>query len=233
MKIKKSLDKGKIIENNIDEINKMNENLEKFNLNQEKIIFIYNENEILEKILNFGKAIENSNFNSDIINLSDFLKINEWMGKNNKYMLKYSAKKDGCNTDIFHKKCDDISGILFICKVADREDVIGGYMSTKIQKKDDDDKAFIFNLTKNIIKRNKNSIKNSIKNFTSSYLIKFGSHCDIFSISENCLNDKSSYVKYCLCGGAGNYDCYDDNLLSSGRVNINFKVENFEVFQVL
>ena len=164
------------------------------------------------------------------------MKINEWMGKNNKYILKYSAKKDGCNTDIFHKKCDNISGTLFICKVADREDVIGGYMSTKIQKKDefsDDDKAFIFNLTKNIIKRNKNTYKNSIKNFTSSYLIKFGSHCDIFSISENCLNDKSSYVKYCLCGGAANYDCYDDNLLSSGIANINFKVENFEVFQVL
>ena len=89
--IKKSLDKGKSIENNwnndklnslindclniennIDEINKMNANLEKFNLNQEKIIFIYNKKEILEKILNFGRAIENANFNSDIINLSEF-----------------------------------------------------------------------------------------------------------------------------------------------------------------
>ena len=199
-KMKKSLDKGKLIENNwnnndklnslindclniennINKINNINEGLEKFNLNQGKILFIRNENEFIEKIKIFGVVIEKSF--SDIINIDDFKKINKWIGKNNKYILKYSAKKDGCNTDIFHQKCDNIEGSIIICKV-DQGDIIGGYISTKIQKKDgfsDDDKAFVFNLSKNIVKRNKKNTKNAIKNFNnSSYFIRFGSSCDI------------------------------------------------------
>jgi hypothetical protein len=46
----------------------------------------------------------------------------------------------------------------------------------------DDDNAFLFNLSKNIIKKNKKSSKNEIKNFSdSSYYIRFGSDCEILT----------------------------------------------------
>ena len=252
-KIKKSLDKGKSIENNwnnndklnslindclniennINKINNINEGLEKFNLNQGKILFIRNENEFIEKIKIFGVVIEKSF--SDIINIDDFKKINKWIGKNNKYILKYSAKKDGCNTDIFHQKCDNIEGSIIICKV-DQGDIIGGYISTKIQKKDgfsDDDKAFVFNLSKNIVKRNKKNTKNAIKNFNnSSYFIRFGSSCDILTLSGNSLNNSESHSKYCSCNGS-NFDCDEYDIFNNKTGDKYFKEENFEVFQVL
>ena len=252
-KMKKSLDKGKLIENNwnnndklnslindclniennINKINNINEGLEKFNLNQGKILFIRNENEFIEKIKIFGVVIEKSF--SDIINIDDFKKINKWIGKNNKYILKYSAKKDGCNTDIFHQKCDNIEGSIIICKV-DQGDIIGGYISTKIQKKDgfsDDDKAFVFNLSKNIVKRNKKNTKNAIKNFNnSSYFIRFGSICDILTLSGNCLNNSESHSKYCSCNGS-NFDCDEYDIFNNKTGDKYFKEENFEVFQVL
>jgi hypothetical protein len=252
-KMKKSLDKGKLIENNwnnndklnslindclniennINKINNINEGIEKFNINQGKILFIRNENEFIEKIKIFGVVIEKSF--SDIINIDDFKKINKWIGKNNKYILKYSAKKDGCNTDIFHQKCDNIEGSIIICKV-DQGDIIGGYISTKIQKKDgfsDDDKAFVFNLSKNIVKRNKKNTKNAIKNFNnSSYFIRFGSSCDILTLSGNCLNNSESHSKYYSCNGA-NFDCDEYDIFNNETGDKYFKVENFEVFQVL
>ena len=249
-KMKISLEKGKLIEgnwnnnklnslindclnieNNLDEINKINKSLEKFNLNKEKIIFNYRENELLERIQNFGIVVD---FFSDILKKNDLKKINEWMDRDNKYILKYSAIKDGCNTDLFHQKCDNISGCLIVCKV-EKSDIIGGFISTKIQKKDqfyDDAKAFVFNLSQNIIKKNKNSYKNAIKNFdNSSSFIRSGGSCDIFTLSGNCLNDTKSHAKFCTCSGA-NYDCGTNNIFNIYEGATYFKVENFEVFQV-
>ena len=85
--MKKSLDKRKLIENNwnnndklnslindclniennINKINNINKGIEKFNINQGKILFIRNENEFIEKIKIFGVVIEKSF--SDIINI--------------------------------------------------------------------------------------------------------------------------------------------------------------------
>ena len=219
-KIKDSLEKGKIIannwkdnklnslindclniENNINEINKVNLSLANFNSNQDNISFIHSEkeiNQIFDNIKNFG-IIRDVNF-SEIIKENDFNKINELIGGNIKFVLKYSAKRDCCNTDIFNEKCDNINGCIIICKVQG-SDIIVGYLSTKIEKKNefsDDEKAFLFNLSKNIIKKNKKSYKNAIKNFNdSSLFIRFGSDCEIFTLSGNCLNDNKSYAKYC------------------------------------
>jgi len=190
-KIDDSLEKGKIINNNwknnnlkslindclnieknINEISKINQSIEKNKNNDRKMGFIYNENgikTITEQIKNFGK-IENLNSNSNIIDKEGFKKLNEWIGGDNNFILKYSAIKDGCDTNIFHEKCDGISGCVFISKVFE-SDIIGGYLSVKIQKKDefsDDSKAFIFNLSKNILKKNKKSYTNAIKNFNDS-----------------------------------------------------------------
>ena len=251
-KIKISLEKGKLInenwkdnklnslindclniENNIKEINKINLIFNKFNSNNNTIDFYDNEdesNQILE-IINTFRIIDVPL--STIIKNKDFAKINEWIGGNNKFILKYSAKRDGCNTDIFHEKCDSINGAVFICKV-DGGDIIGGYLSAKIQKKNefsDDNKAFIFNLTKNMIRKNKKSYKNAILNFSdSSYFIRFGSGCKVLVISGNCLNGNNSSSETCSC--EANFDSQKTNIFNiSGKTS--FKVENFEVFQVI
>ena len=176
-KIKKSIEKGKAveenwnkeklnilindclnIENNINYINHIKSNLNNLNSNQIEICFNQDESklkQIIEIINNFG-TIYNKNL-SDILNGNDFMKINEWIGGNNSFQLKYSAKIDKCNTDIFHQKCDNLNKCVFICKV-EKGDIIGGYISSIIQKKNafsDDKNAFIFNLSKNIIKKNK------------------------------------------------------------------------------
>jgi hypothetical protein len=71
---------------------------------------------------------------SEIINKDDFVTINNWIGGGNNFLLKYSAKRDNCDTNIFHEKCDNISGSIFICKV-NGGDIVGGYISAKIEKK--------------------------------------------------------------------------------------------------
>ena len=116
--------------------------------------------------------------------------------RNSNFALKYSAKKDGCNTEFFHEKCDNINNFLIICKPKNL-DIIGGYISTPIVKEDkycEDDKAFLFNLTKNFVRKNKKSHLKAVKNFKNSdYFIKFGDR-DVFILSGNCLKDGKSYA---------------------------------------
>ena len=59
----------------------------------------------------------------------------------------------------------------------------------------DDDKAFLFNLTKKFVKKNKKSHSKAIKNFKdSSNFIKFGSDCKVLILSGNCLNDNNFHI---------------------------------------
>ena len=100
-------------------------------------------------------------------------------------------------------------------------------------KKDEhlyDDKAFLFNLTQNIIKKNQKSFNKAFKTFKdSSNFIKFGSSCNVFLLSGNCLNDKKSMVDTCTC--ETNFNCESINLLNKTG-GIYFKVDDFELFQV-
>ena len=100
-------------------------------------------------------------------------------------------------------------------------------------KKDEflyDDKAFLFNLSQNIIKKNKKNFDKAIKNFNdSSQFIKFGSDCNVFLLSGNCLNDKKSMVDTCSC--QTNFSCENSNLLNKGSSQY-FKVDDFEIFQL-
>lgn len=254
-KIDKSLQKGKVlgninnddtklnslindclnIEKNISNINKINTKMEKFNSFQNKQYF-YVKKEDINQIMNLinNSQIISTFCESDIINKENFEQIKKWIGGNHDFILKYSAKRDGCNTDIFHQKCDNIEGSLFICKPKNN-DIIGGYISTKILKVDkfcDDSKAFIFNLSQNFIRRNKKSYKDAIKNFSdSSFFIRFGNGCSVFTLSGNCLNDKNSYVTYCSC--QTNFESENNNLFNFGQIRTNFQVENFEVFEVI
>ena len=92
-------------------------------------------------------------------------------------------------------------------------------------------KHFYSIFQKILLKKNKKSHSNAIKTFKdSSNFIKFGNSCDVFRLSNNCLNDSNSYVDTCSC--ETNFDCQSKNLfdLSSGT---SFQVENFEVFEVI
>ena len=222
------------IEKNIDEINKINSSMKKFSSTQNIIEFIQLEEEtkrLFEKIKYFGTVYLYPY--SEIIKRDDFLKIDEMIGRKNKYVLKYSAKRDGCNTEIFHDNCDGICGCVIICKI-EGSDVVGGYLTAKIQKQkifQDDNKAFLFNLSQNIIKKNKKGFKNAIENYNdSSGFIRFGDSCKVFFLSGNCLNEKTSYIDTCSC--STNFDCDNSNLLNKTG-DISYKVENFEVFQVI
>ena len=152
-------------------------NIKNFNSKQNEINFAQNEEEIVkftDKVNNLEIVYQSSK--SEIINKKDFDKINEWLGGKYKF-VRQSAKRNGFSTDIFHEKCDNLSGCIIICKPVGL-DLIGGYISTKIKKNDnfsDDNKAFLFNLTKNFVKNNKKSYSNAKKNFSdSSYFIRFG-----------------------------------------------------------
>ena len=259
-KIEKSLEKGKLIdknnenkeeiqlnqfindclniEHNINNINKIKKTIERFNYKQKRKIFFENDEEIKQ----FCSTIKKIRFiyhyqsaESEIIEGNDFIRINNWIGGNNQFILKYSTKRDSCNTDIFHEKCDNIQGSVFIFKVFDG-DIIGGYISSKIEKKTafvDDNKAFLFNLSRNFIRKNKKSFKNAIKNFgDSSFFIRFGGSCEILSISGNCINDRKSHSKYCSCNSS-NYECDITNLFNKKEAEDFFMVEKFEVFQVV
>ena len=200
-KIKVSLEKGKLIdkdrnnnnlnslindclniENNINDISKINQSMNYYKkANKNDISFINDEvttNRFFELIKSFGRIYQYPE--SEIIKRDDFIKINEMIGGNNKFILKYCAKRDNCDTEIFHKNCDGICGSLFLCKVQSG-DIVGGYLTAKIQKNDgflDDNKAFLFNLTQNIIKKNKKSYKNAIQNCSNStFFIRFGNSC--------------------------------------------------------
>jgi len=251
-KIKLSIDKGKLIETNVEnsklnsiindcliiekyinDITKINMDIKNFNSKQNEIYFTQNEKEIIQftdKINNLQLIYQTSK--SEIINKNDFDKINKWLEGNYKFVLRYSAKIDGCSTEIFHEKCDNISGCIIICKPVGL-DIIGGYISTKILKNNnyyDDNKAFLFNLTQNFVRKNKKSYSNAIKNFSdSSYFIRFGNSCQVFILSGNCLNDNNSMVTYCSC--TTNFDCDNYDLFNSKGKS--FKVENFEVFEVI
>ena len=223
------------IEKNINIINKLKKNMEKYNTRQKGKIFFENDEDINRLCLSIKRLkfiyLENE---SEILSKDDFIKINNWIGGNNKFTLKYSTRRNTCNTDIFHEKCDNIQGCVFICKVIDK-DIIGGYISVKIEKKTefaDDNKAFLFNVSKNFIKKNKKNNKRAIKNFNdSSFFIRFGSDCECLSISGNCTNDKKSKASLCTCNNS-NYDTDNSNLFNEKQSN-NFQIDVFEVFQVI
>ena len=175
-KINKSLEKGKIIQNDIEKyklnslindclniensivkINDIHSNITKFKSTSNKKNFIINQQAFqqLFEFINTLKFIYSCD-ESEIINTEQFNQINEWLGGEiHSYFLRFSAKKNGCDTNIFHQNCDNTNNCLIICKPKDN-DIIGGFISTKILKDDnfyDDDKAFLFNLTKYLLKK--------------------------------------------------------------------------------
>ena len=132
------------IENNINDISKINQSMKKYKSSENNIIFKVYENDnqkLFEFIRTFGHIYKPI---SEILKYDVIIKINEMIGCNNEFIIKFNAKRDDCNTDIFHKNCDGICGCLFICKV-DSGDILGAYLTAKIKKTSeysDDNKLF-------------------------------------------------------------------------------------------
>ena len=161
--------------------------------------------------------------------------VNSWICPNKKikFALKYNAKRDGCDTDIFHEKCDNLGKSLIVCRTTSGM-TVGAYMTTNIEKKKgfkNDQNAFLFNLSNKIIKKNlKQKYDKAVYNYDdNSNFIKFGG-CDCFRLAGNCLFNKNSYADICHCDT--NFDCQSKNILNGGNGEA-FQVDNFEVYQVL
>ena len=123
------------IENNINNITLIHDNIKKYNnLNDSDFQFyLEDEKEInlfLEKIKNFGKINESSILNDSLIitKKEEFELINSWISPNKKikYKLLYRATRDGDSVIDFHNKCDNNSPILLIGKTP-KEYIFGGY----------------------------------------------------------------------------------------------------------
>ena len=220
------LNKEKLLdlEKKYEELSKANELLFKKNAELEQ------KNLELEK--KFGK-IEKYCFK--ILKKEDKKTLNRWISPNKKvkFVLKYNAKRDGCDTDIFHEKCDNLGQSVIICKTSSGT-TVGAYMSTNIEKKKgfkSDPNAFLFNLSNKIIKKNlKQKFEKAVYNYDdNSNFIKFG-ECDCFRLAGNCLFNKNSYADTCNC--STNFDCQSKNLLNGGNGE-QFKVDNFEVYQII
>ena len=232
-----SIEIKKIMEENKANKEKLLDLENKYNeLIKAKELFIKKNEQLEHKNLTLEKKLEKiENYCFKILKKEDIKTLNSWISPNNKikYVLKYNSKRDGCDTEIFHEKCDNIGKSLIVCKTSTGI-TIGAYMSTNIEKKKgfkSDPNAFLFNLSNKIIKKNlKQKYEKAVYNYDdNSNFIKFG-ECDCFRLAANCLYNKNSYADTCSC--CTNYDCQNKNLLNGGNGE-QFRVDNFEVYQVL
>jgi len=231
VEIKKIIEENKASKEKISEIESKNEELTKTNeLFKQKIEELEQKNMELEKKF---KKIEKYCFK--ILKKEDKKLLNNWIlpNKKIKFALKYNASRDGCDTEIFHEKCDNLGKSLIICRTSNGT-TIGAYTSTGIEKKKgykSDPEAFLFNLSNKNIKKNlKQKYEKAVYNYDdNSNFIKFG-ECDCFRLAGNCLFNKNSFADICTC--STNFDCKDKNILNNTNGE-SFKVDNFEVYQIL
>ena len=187
-KVKKFLEKGKIIdkewkdenikvmindciniEKNIENINRINKDINEYN--SKKINFKFspeNENQIKEfinSIKNFGNlSINKEDDNwiiSDILKTSeDKMKLKLWLNKNNDFKTKllYKLSRDGEAINKFHELCDNIKDNLVLIKAANKT-IFGSYCTWGWNQSGKDitvNDGFRFNFTKDKKYKNNN-----------------------------------------------------------------------------
>ena len=145
-----------IIENNIKEINIINEKINNYNNEKDFKIFFYPDKEdeikcFIDEIKKFGN-LDEFNVNSKIINYEDEKLIKNWISNNKiNFSLLYRMSVDGDSFETFHDKCDNQYPALFVAKTKDGYK-FGGYTSigwnSQSNKYLPDKKAFLFSLNK-------------------------------------------------------------------------------------
>ena len=149
------------LEKIINNINNINGNIQKSKKSlEQEIIFNIDEKEIERFISNIKKFGELKNkinelefkLDSNIINIDEVNKINEWINSNSKINLKllYRLRRDGKNPSDFHNKCDNQSPTLVVIKTKDGSK-IGGYTTSTWNEEGErykyDNDSFLFSLS--------------------------------------------------------------------------------------
>ena len=143
------------IEKNIENINKINTDINDYNLKKFIIKFNPNEkeiNEFIDSIKNFGSLLNSP----ELMN-----KLKLWINPNNdKFNTKllFRLSRDGDNLQKYHESCDNIMDNLIIIK-APNQTIFGCYCTWIWNTKANDitvNDGFLFNLTKELKFENKN-----------------------------------------------------------------------------
>jgi hypothetical protein len=117
--------------------------------------------------LNNDRRPPRSNIDSLIINQNHIAIFSNWIYRKNKFYgyipykfnLLYRASRDGNEADVFHKKCDSKGATLVIVKIANSDQIVGGYSSlswdSSSKHRYTNDNSFIFSFA------NKNDLQNA------------------------------------------------------------------------
>ena len=180
-KIKKSIEKGKLIEkennnnklisvindcitieNSINDINKINETIDKCkNNNKIKINLYLNDEEInnlTDKIKNIGKISSNQFINSKIKFDENLVK--DWIGKDFTSELLFSTSKNGFQPSEFHRLCDNKRPTIIFIETK-KGCIFGGYTELDwdtSSKYKTDDSTFLFSINNNSKYTRKNKL---------------------------------------------------------------------------
>ena len=246
-KLKLSLEKGKLIENewneenfklnslindcinienNIKEINIINENIIKFNSIKGDIIFLPEEDDLnlfLKTIRNFGIIEMDKDINIYLKIIKN--QVDEFKNKNIKPKLIYDAQRDGQNYANCHSKCNNVPNTLSLI-ITNKDKKFGFFRSIAINGSGpwrSDDKAFFISLNKNKIYRMKKNV-HAIA-FDDSCFIQTGS----FSLTGNILSQNYS------CPDKNSMNQYFEGFTENSELTCGenqFTVKKFEIFQL-
>ena len=241
-KIKKSIEKGKLIEkeinnnklisilndcitieNNINDISKINETIDKCKNNNKIKINLYLNNEeinnLTEKIKNIGKISSNQFINSKIKFDENLVK--DWIGKNFTSELLFSTSKNGFEPSEFHRLCDN-KGPTIIFIETKKGCIFGGYTELDWDKSSGyktDESTFLF------------SINNKAKYTRKNKL------CSIYCRDDLApsFGGNSSPDFYCMGSCEKGGLCNENTFATKKELNngdSNFEVKEMEVYQI-
>ena len=187
------------IENNLKDINVINESINKYNKNDKRNIQFYAETDnLIKKIKNYGCL---SNFDSLILKNEDdinkFYKIFENDEMINNMNLLYRSSRDGFNYLSIVNKINNKSNLIFLY-LTGKDRIFGGFIQTKLEninlngsrKYYKDENAFVFSLNHN--KKYKILVPQNAIAFDSTYFILIGNngHGEGFYYYQNVIYDK-------------------------------------------
>ena len=189
------------VENNVKEINKINELIEKYNDNKKfQILFFPDNNGInnfIETLKSFGEIYK---IESKIISKNDFVKIDNWLkesfGVIKNYQLIYRATEHGDSNAISFQRCKNIANLLWIIKDKNNS-IFGCFNSIPIYSNgtfSQDMKCFLFSLSKN--KKYIPNLQNGNNIYNcSSHVIEFGNgQVYELTIGDKFLSTNSVYI---------------------------------------
>ena len=250
-KIKLSLEKGKLINNewnddnklssiisnciniedNIKNINIINENIEKCKINSEMNIEVNLEEEHTNNLMKYIKSLGNydiSNLDSLILkNKEEFNKFSKLLSsqiKINNMKLLYRSSRDGLKLANLRDKINNKTNLIFLI-LSGNTRIFGCFIKSKIQVSHDnyikDKDAFVFNLNDNKIY--KNLIPENAIRFFDNFPILIGN-----SAQSNGFWIYANKIHEGLLQNPRIYDFQKSNELTEGKNNFN----EFEIFEI-